>query len=111
MRSILDETFDRIVGYIRNEENNNPSVFGTDLLRELDSIPRFDFIDNQRYFLFTYSAGDGSVGNFALANDEFPSNENVKRFIQKHANLNCKIAITNIYEFQSKEDYDNFYKT
>lgn len=59
-----------------------------------------------RYFLFTISSQNGNVSiveNLGLEYNRFPSVEDIK----KHAN-GKNIAITNIFEFKSKEDYESF---
>ena len=74
----------------------------------------------QRYFCFFYTAStdeqnsriQGKSNDFGLITMEskdFPSHIFVKNYVRKaRYNKGWMILLTNMYEFKSKEDYDNF---
>jgi hypothetical protein len=66
-------------------------------------------VKNERYFLFAY-VYQGGGGSLTATNHvgEMPSYEYINSQVKVVNKLSCNIAITNIYEFKSKEDYEQF---
>ena len=65
-----------------------------------------------RYFLITYSAAKGAEsfeGNLTQTGG-FPNRVEVRNHVRLEDPLIGNIAITNIFEFKSKEDYDTYSK-
>lgn len=68
-------------------------------------------VKNERYFLFAYIY-QGGQGSLTATNSDgkMPSYEYINQQVKVANRLSCDIGITNIYEFNSKEDYQQFNK-
>lgn len=58
-----------------------------------------------RYFLITYRT-EFEIGSLRFVQERFPSVEQISSEIRQHMFL----AILNIFEFKSKEDFEDFYE-
>lgn len=66
-----------------------------------------------RYFFFAFETHDTNYngsGSLALEVGKFPSMIHVKELIRLNNKdfAKCEFHITSIFEFRSKEDYENF---
>ena len=57
-----------------------------------------------RYFLITYIA-EGIIGSLSFRHNRFPSSTEIEN--ESKAN---NLTITNIFEFKSEEDFNNYQK-
>ena len=63
----------------------------------------------KRYFLIAYlSVND--AGQIDIVDTKFPTFTEIKQKVGKVSGRDQAIALTNIFEFKSKKDYENFIK-
>jgi hypothetical protein len=59
-----------------------------------------------RYFLVTYATPLG-YGNLCMSGMRFPSQEFVKEYVTEQTGT-APVVVVHVFEFKSKEDFDDF---
>ena len=65
-----------------------------------------EFVNPERYFLIGYVTNAGGAGNLLVTDLGFPSNKSITTSLQRLCGIQ-EFAITLVYEFKSKQDFED----